>query len=803
MFLRTLKLRNYRKFRNEMIEFPEGVIGIIGPNGVGKSSILEAIGWALYGNVMARTEKHEVKSQNATANEDCRVELEFDMTGHCYKVIRELKGGNAFSNALIYANGNCEPEAQRDSGVNEYLKNLLGMDYVTFLRTIYAKQKDLAALSLLRPEERKKVIRRMLNIDRIDIAITQIRSDKRQKEDYIKGIEISLEDVEEFKARRKKILSEQVEIKKSISELNATVSLLLEERVKIKKEKSIQDQKYKTFNELGKQKALLHEKQSSLKKQLEECFNDKKELEQKNKELKNLKPKEQEYTKIKAENKKQEELRLKYQAKVELKENVSEKREDIKDREKKLSAIMEKLKAFENVDKEFNKIEKDMRSREQKRRIIEKRAKKNHGESEVLKSKIEELSLKKNDISKLGPGSKCPTCFRELGKTHPDIIRHIESEKKAYRKELEVINQQKYGIDKKHKNILGELDALVGKKNKIIQKLKKKSELDQSLKEQRDELKNVELNLSKNEEKLKKLKEIKFDKKIYEQLSKSFEKLSKIMENVIALRNEVQRIPKLLEKTKSLKIEITKSDNALKVNNQELKELGFDGETYNYVKTKYEEVSERLKGQQMKLQGKKHQMELSKQELVSVNKDIRRQEKYRKEIKKSEIDLQYLQRLESLIEDFRLELTGRIRPLLESKASYLFNEVTEGRYPAMELDENYEVSILDGNQAYRLKRFSGGEEDLANLCLRIAMSQVIAERSGGAEINFIALDEIFGSQDEKRKQSILNSINRLSSQFRQIFLITHIEDIKEMFYRVLRIEENPVTKESSIIIDQL
>jgi len=348
---------------------------------------------------------------------------------------------------------------------------------------------------------------------------------------------------------------------------------------------------------------------------------------------------------------------------------------------------------------------------------------------------------------------------------------------------------------------LKKIDDLVDKKNQLIKKLGKKAGLEQSLKGEQAEIKKIKQKLSMEEEKIKELKDVKFNEAAYKELVHKYGELSKIRDNILELRKEVQRIPKLEEAIESFKQEISESDTELKSQNRELKELDFDEKKYEMFKNVYENVSEELRKVQVELEKGKGQLEVSKQNLITINKDIERQIEYRKKIEETQTDLQYLQRLESLMDDFRLELTGRIRPLLESRASYLFDEVTDGRYPMMELDENYEVSILDGDQTYRLKRFSGGEEDLANLCLRIAMSQVIAERSGGAEVNFIALDEIFGSQDDKRRQNILNSLNKLSTQFRQILLITHIEDIKETFPRVFRVEENLSTKESRVTLD--
>ena len=339
------------------------------------------------------------------------------------------------------------------------------------------------------------------------------------------------------------------------------------------------------------------------------------------------------------------------------------------------------------------------------------------------------------------------------------------------------------------------------RQNRLNDKLKRKSKIEQSIEEQNTEIKKLKIKLEKEEEKLGGMKDVHFDQDFYKELLRKFDALSEIRDSILELRKEVQRIPKIDDVIDITKKEILQLGDKIKQVKDGLEKLDFYEKKYEKVKASYEVINEKLIEMQKKLSDSKSQLAVSKQKLTNLEEKIERQKESKKKIEEIRTELQYLQRLESLLETFRLELTGRIRPLLETRTSYLFSEITDGRYPSVELDEDYEMSILDGNKAFRLKRFSGGEEDLANLCLRIAMSQVIAERSGGIEINFIALDEIFSSQDEDQRQNILNSLNKLSSQFRQIFLITHIEDIKEMLSRVLRVEEDVITKESSVSLE--
>jgi len=94
---------------------------------------------------------------------------------------------------------------------------------------------------------------------------------------------------------------------------------------------------------------------------------------------------------------------------------------------------------------------------------------------------------------------------------------------------------------------------------------------------------------------------------------------------------------------------------------------------------------------------------------------------------------------------------------------------------------------------------SGGEEDVANLVLRLAISQMIAERAG-QPLSLLVLDEIFGSLDESRRQHVVSLLRRLGDRFPQVILITHIEQVREGLDRVIRVEYD-ATQGTSVVRD--
>src|SRR5207253_10324001 len=130
-------------------------------------------------------------------------------------------------------------------------------------------------------------------------------------------------------------------------------------------------------------------------------------------------------------------------------------------------------------------------------------------------------------------------------------------------------------------------------------------------------------------------------------------------------------------------------------------------------------------------------------------------------------------------------------------ASGFLADLTDGRYEAVDLNDDYRVTIIDDGVSKPV--ISGGEEDVANLALRLAISQMIAERAG-QPLTLLVLDEIFGSLDESRRQHVVGLLRRLADRFPQVVLITHIEQVREGLDRVIRVDYD-VAQGTSVVRD--
>jgi DNA repair exonuclease SbcCD ATPase subunit len=161
----------------------------------------------------------------------------------------------------------------------------------------------------------------------------------------------------------------------------------------------------------------------------------------------------------------------------------------------------------------------------------------------------------------------------------------------------------------------------------------------------------------------------------------------------------------------------------------------------------------------------------------------------------------YLSRTAELLHGFRQAIVTTVGPRLSLEASALFNELTAGDYEGLEIDpETYAIRIVDSGVAYPSERFSGSEVDLANLALRVAISEQVRFQAGG-RIGLLVLDEALASLDVDRKDRMLGALTQLSARFRQILVVTHASEVKERLPQAIFIAKRPGRRATAAIVD--
>ncbi len=139
-------------------------------------------------------------------------------------------------------------------------------------------------------------------------------------------------------------------------------------------------------------------------------------------------------------------------------------------------------------------------------------------------------------------------------------------------------------------------------------------------------------------------------------------------------------------------------------------------------------------------------------------------------------------------------------PEVETEANRLLQRMTEGRMN-LRLEtqrekvtggvaETLEIIISDelGSRSYEL--YSGGEAFRANLALRIALSRLLARRAG-AQLQTLVIDEGFGSQDTRGLDMVVETINSIKGDFELVIVISHIDELKDQFGARIDVVKRP------------
>jgi exonuclease SbcC len=146
-----------------------------------------------------------------------------------------------------------------------------------------------------------------------------------------------------------------------------------------------------------------------------------------------------------------------------------------------------------------------------------------------------------------------------------------------------------------------------------------------------------------------------------------------------------------------------------------------------------------------------------------------------------------------LIEQALPEIEAKANDLLDrlSDGQMSIRFVTQAEYKDKKRDdlrETLDIQISDsaGIRAYEM--YSGGEAFRVNFAIRLALSEILAQRKG-ARLQTLVIDEGFGSQDARGRQRLIEAINLVKNDFAKILVITHLDELKDAFPNHIEVEK--------------
>jgi exonuclease SbcC len=796
MRLNYIELKNYRKFERVKLELPDGIIGIVGDNGVGKSTLVESIAWALFGNQkdIVRAGKESIRRDGAKPNESTSVKLEFMFAGEEYVVTREMSGKALSIDATLLV-GDREM-ARGSKEVSGYIEKKLGMDYKSFFISVFAKQKDLAALSSLTDSERRMTVLRMLGIDRLDDIIDEAGKTERLRREKAESARKTLMD--ESGRMRKDVLAERRH-KLSLDQGAAekSVSSLREKQTTIEKKEKETEQRHaeisRKLNELRDANAkdrMNRDRLDSARKNMEQAESNLREAEKAEREIIGLEPLDDSINKEKEKHEKLLSAKAEHEKLVRLKEDRAsldkeiaaiemenkKRAEEIKRNADLSDSVRENSKAIEDVQKELA----DLRGQQSELRAQTKSIKE--------RADTDEEHLK--EIERLGPDGVCPTCERPLKEHQEKLGRKLAASIQKSKESLVNLESNSKECERKLAEQAEALESLKRKSEALAKKARRFEQLETEQALAAKSMRDLKAKRSKSEAEIEKAESVSFDKTELERTVRSLEEYGKRRDSLMGLAALARKAPDLKKAFDRLNEEIKKLEEAVQKSKMDPAEIEILETT-----TRELEVNKELLRTEVKrtyesiITATKHKENIDS-EMSALEKDLTSIVETSRKLEGMEKDLAYAVKLQELMREFKVNLVARIIPTLSDIASTLLSQLTEGRYNSLTLDDGYNIFIEDSGEKHILERFSGGESDLANLCLRLAVSRVIAERTGTEGIDLLVLDEIFGSQDASRKRNLMTSFNALSKQFRQIFLITHVDDIREHLTSVIEVRKD-------------
>jgi DNA repair protein SbcC/Rad50 len=288
---------------------------------------------------------------------------------------------------------------------------------------------------------------------------------------------------------------------------------------------------------------------------------------------------------------------------------------------------------------------------------------------------------------------------------------------------------------------------------------------------------------------------------------KDFAHISFKIDKIDPLRKNLFKINELEADVEYKKFNKKSMRKKLKYNISKIRKLESELEKLRSSSKKYEQKKAEISKQLTDVKSKLSTLEIAlkdEHELIcieharylSAEEELKKNKKELDEIenKLSEINKYYdiRSRLASLLSKDMMQaaLIENIIPFLEDEANRILHMLTNGKYSihiesikdlkSGKMKETLDIMISDNYGMRYYEFFSGGESFRIDLALRIALSKILAKRSG-AKIQTFIIDEGFGSQDNVSLESVVQMLYALQEEFDLIIVVSHLTSMRDEF----------------------
>jgi DNA repair protein SbcC/Rad50 len=796
MRLISLGLENFRQHKSTEIHFPSGLTGILGSNGSGKSTILEAIAWALYGNQsgVTRGEADTLIWRLAPGKSSAIAELTFAFNGQTYTVKRSQSTSK--STAELRHDG--KTIANSTKAVNEKLSQLLGMTHQEFFNSYFTGQKDLNFLGAIKgATERERFIAKMLGYERLSevqgAAGKQgtLRDHRRQQERQVDLLAGSRGDIEAIAAQIEQQQTALTEFQTQLANSNSVLIAAMDRKQALEPKILELEADRDRFNHLDRQRQVQQANLAQIDRQILQL----------NQERDRLATDAEKYAALSLEVADYEQMQAQVASLTEQKQAVI-KRGDLQARavklESEITALQQQLAELEHVALSLSQSQVAIANYQTQQQV-------NAGELQTqtliwqeqqadLKARIKteqqnlkQITTQKGAIATAGHAGICPTCERALNQEYDTVIdrfttqiNHLQLHISDWQSQLDSLTTPPVQLSQLQTN-----QAQLAQT--IAQEQKREQQLTADLAKQQLWSENLSAKQMECDRLITEINHIpsNFDPSLYDQLIAQLSKLKPKHEDWLRLASAPQRLSQIDIQLAAQEQEQTQLLDAIAQIDQELVTLNFTEVEYQQLKAAIALATEDLESARQNYAEVQQQVALATRDLEAFQQQEVEFHRKDKEYQAAKQELALLDELDLAFTEMRQHLTEQIRPQLADSASIFLNQLTDGRYNAIEIDPKYNVVVLDDGDLKPV--ISGGEEDIVNLCLRLAISQMITQRSG-QPFSLLVLDEVFGSLDQGRQDNVLGLLHALEQHFEQVLIITHIESTKESLNHTIRLE---------------